>query len=169
MANTKTWNVAQYPASGLFNTTGTWAFATASNITTFDHTDGDDTSILTIPVPKPDFGLGWQNAPSAINVTYTLTTADLDAAPTAVLNKLSYNSSTGVVTRSAVTQATIAFGGVDSTGTAAGAGAAGTHIVTVAPATIEALDDTENYVLELTFNAAATTVLKVTTISVSYA
>ena len=95
-------------------------------------------------------------------------TAALEAAPVATLNKYSYATSTGVSTRSAVTQATLAFSGADAVGTAAGATAAGTHIVTIAPATVEALDETEQYIAELTFNAATTTVLKVTDIAVTY-
>lgn len=165
MADTKYWKAAEFPGR-IFNTTGTWAFATASNVTTFNHTDADDTSILTIPIPKLG-ELGKQNAPKEIGVVYTVVTADLDAAPTAVLNKYALNTTTGVSTRSAVTQ-TLTFGGADTVGTAAGAGAAGTHIAKVTPSTVEALDPEEQYILELTFNAGATTVLKVTDIYVTY-
>lgn len=164
MANAKFYSVGEAQMHG---TVGTWALDLASNVFSYKHTDGNDTSVVAITIPKGEFGQNVQNAPSIIKVPYTLTTADLDAAPTAVLNKLTWSSSTGVVTRSAVTQ-TLTFAGVDTTGTAAGAGAAGTHIAVVTITTPENLGEDEAYVLELTLNAAATTVLNIQGLSVSY-
>jgi len=150
--------------------TGTWAFVLASNVLTFDHTDADDTSTVAIAIPAANFGPGWQDEIKKISVTYTVVTAALDAAPTAVLNRNSWVASTGVYTRAAVTQ-TLTFEGVDTVGTAAGAGAAGTHVAVITIADADLLNRTtlRNYLLELTFNAAATTSLKITGISIDYA
>lgn len=166
MADTKFYAVGE--GISLTDTgTGTWTLALASNVWSFNHTDGDDTSVVAIAIPKANIGPMTQNAPSIIKVPYTLVTADLDAAPTAVLNKLVWSSSTGVVTRSAVTQ-TLTFAGVDTTGTAAGSGAAGTHIAVVTVTTPEHLGETETYFLELTFNAGASTALKIQGLEVTY-
>lgn len=135
---------------------GTWTMVTASNITSFDKTAADDTTVLSIPVPKmPRTYTLDDPAISIIAVTYSVATAALDAAPTAVLNKLSKHATTKVWSRSAVTQA-ITFAGTDTTGTAAGTFDA---IVTITTPT--RLADNEALELELTFNAGATTVLKV--------
>ena len=143
------------------NTTGTWAQVTASNVTTFNHTAGDDTSILDFVVPTASGYLGFDRQPiKAIKVQYTVATAALDAAATAVLNKITVNDTTGVVTRAAVTQ-TLTFEGTDTTGTAAG-----TFFAVITPATPLTPDEGEYYTVELTFNAAATTVLKVADVQI---
>ena len=167
MAITKTFGVGEI---ALTNTTGTWTYVTSSNVQSFNHTDADDTSIVSIPIPFSNFGPGWQDELKAITVTYTVVTAALDAAPTAVLNRNSWVAATGVKTRAAVTQ-TLPCRGVDTTGTAAGAGAAGTHtaIVTIADADLLNRTTLRDYLLELTFNAAGTTVLKITGISIDFA
>mgnify|MGYP001591717419 FL=1 len=116
MAETRLFNCGDVTIKGM---TGTWAEDLASNVFSYKHTDADDTSVVAIPVPRYNGGKTWRNSPSIIKVTYTVTTAALEAAPTAVLDKMSWASATGVTTRSAVTQA-LTFGGVDAVGTAAG-------------------------------------------------
>lgn len=166
MAVTKLYSVGDVAMRGM---TGTWALDLTSNVFSFKHTDGNDTSVVAIPIPKFNGDqIGWQNAPSIIGVTYTLTTADLDAAPTAVLGKKSFNTSTGVTTHSAVTQ-TLTFAGVDAIGIASGSGAAGTHIAVVTVTTPTQLADNEYLVLELTLNAGASTVLNIQNFYVTYA
>jgi len=150
-------------------TTGAWTWATTSNIQTFKHTAAAESSIVSVPVPDPKLSGKTQNAPSIITAAYTVVTADLSAAPTAVLNKYSYAASTGVTTRSAVTQATITFGGVDTTGVAAGAAAAGTHTVIIRPATVAALADNEKYLVEITFPCALTSAVALTNFEFTYA
>lgn len=167
MANTKNFNPGDLVLAD--TGTGAWAFVLASNVLTFDHTDADDTSTVAISIPRGEFGDKVQDALKKITVTYTVVTAALEAAPTAVLNRNSWVESTGVYTRAAVTQA-LTFGGADSVGTAAGAGAAGTHtaIVTIADADVLNRTSLRNYMLEVTFNAATTTVLKITGVSIEY-
>ena len=152
----------------LQTTTGAWTWATTSNVQTFKHTAAAESSIVSLPVPDPKLPGKTQNAPSKITVAYTVVTADLSGAPTAVLNKYSYASSTGVTTRTAVTQATLTFGGVDSVGTASGAGAAGTHTVVIQPATVAALADNEKYLAEITFPCAATSAVGITNVEFTY-
>ena len=164
MAETKLFSPGDVAMRG---ETGTWALALASNVFTFSHSDADDTSVVAIPIPRYNGGKTWRNSPSIIKVTYTVVTAALGGAPTAVLDKMSWSSSTGVTTRAAVTQ-TLTFGGVDAVGTAAGAGAAGTHIAIVTVTTPENLTDADYYILELTLNAEGTTVLKIQNFEVTY-
>ena len=165
MSATKFYNVGEFDING---TVGTWVHDLSSNVRTYRKAAGDDTSVVSIQIPKYNGGAFWQNCPSVLKVTYTVVTTDLDAAPSAVLDKNAWSSSTGAVTRSAVTQA-ITFGGVDTTGTAAGAGSAGTHIAVVTVTTPAQLADTESYFLELTFNAAVDTDLRMQALEVTYA
>lgn len=164
MADTKFYSVLEAQMKGMV---GTWADDLASNVLSFKHSDANDTSVVAIPIPKANIGPWTQNAPSIIKVPYTVVTADLDAAPTAVLDKQVWSSSTGIVTRSAVTQV-LTFAGVDTVGVAAGAGAAGTHIAVVTITTPEHLGEGEAYFLELTLNAGATTVLNIQGLEVTY-
>ena len=165
MSVTKLYNVGEFD---LLGTVGTWVQDLTSNVRTYKKMAGNDTSVISIQVPKYNGGAFWQNAPSILKVTYTVVTTALDAAPTAVLNENNWASATGVTTRSAVTQA-ITFGGVDATGTAAGAGADGTHVAIVTITTPTQLTDAESLFLELTLNAAIDTDLRIQALEVTYA
>lgn len=144
-------------------TVGTFTYTTASNITSLDKTAADDTSVVVFPIKKMPRTLDQDDpAISVIEVTYSVATAALDAAPTAVLNKLTKNTTTKVWSRSAVTQ-TLTFAGTNTAGTAAG-----TYDAIVTITTPTRLEDNESLELELTFNAGATTVLKLFGMAVTH-
>jgi hypothetical protein len=104
-----------------------------------------------------------------IEVFYQVTTAALTSAPTAVLNKhtIPGGTGTGLAALAAVTQ-TLTFAGIDAVGTAAGAAAAGAHIAVVTITTPATLADYEALALTLTMNEAATSVLDITGMAVTW-
>lgn len=147
-----------------FPTVGTWAFVNSSNQTSFDHTDADETAVVVIPIPKMPRTFNQDDpAISVISVTFSIATAALDAAPTAVLSKYSKHATTKVWSDSAVTQV-LTFAGTDTAGTAA----SGTWDAIVTITTPTRLADNESLELELTFNCAATTVLKLWGVGVTH-
>lgn len=142
---------------------GTWTYTTAANILSYDKTAADTTNIMTFAVPKLPRTEKLDDPPvSVIAVTYSVATTALDAAVTAVLNLLSKHATTKVWSRSAVTQV-LTFAGTDTTGTAAGTFDAITTITTPVR-----LADNESYELELTFNGAAGTVVKLFGMAVTH-
>ena len=149
---------------GLGNTTGTWTRVTASNVTTLNKTAADDTTTVDVAIPLQPGMFALEKQPiKAIELQYTVATAALDAAPTAVLNKITIDPDTGVITRAAVTQ-TLTFKGTNTVGTAAG-----TYFAVITPASPISPNAGEEYTLEVTFNAAATTVLKVSGLQIDSA
>ena len=152
MAATRLYTATQMDMKGY---TGTFTLTNASNQTYWEKTAADNTSIVAIPIPKIPRTLNQDDpAISIIAVTYSVATTALDAAATAVLSKHTKSTTTKVWTAAAVTQ-TLTFAGTDTTGTAAGTFDA---IVTITTPT--RLADNECLELELTFNAAVGTVLK---------
>lgn len=138
------------------NTTGTWTRVTASNVTTYNKTVADDTTTVDFEVPALPGMFALDRQPvKAIEVQYSVATAALDAAPTAVLNKITIDPATGVITRAAVTQ-TLTFKGTNTVGTAAG-----TYFAVITPSAPISPNAGETYTVEVTFNAGLTTVLKV--------
>lgn len=143
--------------SSIIATVGTWALAIASNIATFNKSAADDTSVLYIPIHEgldPESPDARERTVSLIEVPYSVATAALDAAPSAVLSKVTISETTGVRTRSTLTQ-TLAFIGTDTGGLNVG-----TFIAQVTPATPVRCENNEELWLELTINAAATSVVK---------
>ncbi len=64
--------------------------------------------------------------------------------------------------------ATVTFAGVDTVGTAFGAGAAGSHIMVMTLATPYNIVDADSLVATITMNEASTSVLDIFGISVTY-
>src|SRR3990172_3898164 len=86
-------------------TAATWAQDFASNISNFLKSAADDTSLIYIPVPpSPSGQYGEDRQVSVIKIPYVVGTADLDAAPTVVLDLVTIPATTGVAARAAVTQ-----------------------------------------------------------------
>lgn len=144
-------------------TTGAWTTDLTANIYSLKKAAAATTSVVNIPVPKAPKS-EWQEdgVPSVIEVNYLVATAALSSAPTAILNKLSRNTSTGAFTRTAVAQA-LTFTGANTVGTAVGAYDA---VVTITTPT--ALADNESLVLSLTMNEAATSVLNINGMTVTF-
>ena len=131
------------------------------------------TSVVQIQIPhapRGGFPYNEDTAISIIEVFYAVTTAALTSAPTVVLNKQTYpgGTGTGFAATSTIAQS-LTFAGVDAVGTAAGAGAAGSHIAVVTVSTLAAALDTESTILTITMNEAATSVLDIFGITVTYA
>jgi hypothetical protein len=147
-------------------TTGVWASQLASNIYSFHKAAAATTSVINLPVPRSFGQLKSDDlGPSIIKVYYKVATADLTSAPTAVLNKLQGPATTGIVARAAVTQA-LTFGGIDTVGQTS---TAGDHIAIVTLAAPLVLQDNESLVLALTMGEAATSVLDIFGMQVTYA
>lgn len=140
-------------------TVGTWALDTTSSLPNLKHTAADNTSVLFIPLNlPPEISIAPQNYQIAkVDFQYVIGTAALDAAPTAALARISTVETTGVRTRTAETTPTMSFVGTNTVGTAAG-----TYIGTATPAaSLAHLENNEQFWLELTLNAAATTDLAI--------
>ena len=160
MAASRTYSILE---NRPFNTSGTYTLTLTANILSFDKTAADDTTVVVFPIPKlPRTATQDDPAVSVIECSYSVATAALDAAPTAVLNLCSKSATTKVTSRAATTQA-ITFAGTNTVGTAAG-----TYDAIVTITTPARLTDLQYYELELTFNAAATTVLKLFGISITH-
>ena len=156
-------NVAELGLHAGNATTGAWTTDLTANEYTLKKAAAATTSVVNIPVPKAPRG-EWQEdgVVKVIKVPYIVTTAALSSAPTAILNKLTFDTTNGDLERAAVTQ-TLAFSGLDTVGTAAG-----DHSADVTITTPTALADNETYVLSLTMNEAATSVLNICGMQVEY-
>lgn len=159
----RTFNVAQLGLHAGNATTGTWTTDLTGNKYTLKKAAAATTSVVNLPVPTAPNG-AWQEdgQVSVIEVSYTVATAALSSAPTAILNKLTFDSTNGDLERAAVTQ-TLTFAGLDAVGTAAG-----DHIARVTITTPTTLTEDESYVLSLTMNEAATSVLNINSVKVTY-
>lgn len=164
---TRFYTVQQIP---ILNSAGSWNQVVASNKVTLNKTAAADTSVLYFEVPRDLHGSGLNSSGiSNIKVAYSVATASLSSAPTVVVDEVSCDPTSGVTTRTAVTS-TISFTGTNTVGTAAG-----TYQAVIpldlgynSSATGAFLSESDALVVELTFVAAATTVLKVLGVTVTY-
>lgn len=168
----RSYNVAQLGMSPTNFTTGVWTTQLSSGLFSLHKAAAGTTSVVNIPVPHhPRGGLPTNEdaAISIIEVFYLVSTANLTSAPTAVLARHTQPGGlgTGFVAEAAITQV-LSFAGVDTVGTAFGAGAAGSHIAVVTVTTPSTLPDTDALVVELTMNENAASVLDIFGISVTY-
>ena len=166
MANVAT-GVQRYLAQSLNPqaTTGVWAYQLAASIISFHKAAAATVSVVSFAIPHMDKGgLYQEGAVTKISLQYKVATAVLTTAATAILHKLTTNPTTGVTTEAAEPQ-TLTFSGTDATG---GTSAVGTFNAIVTVTTPNVLDDNTKYVLEITFNEAATTVLDVYGANITY-
>jgi|SRR5687768_3214433 len=162
-ARARFYNVAELGLHAGNATTGVWATALASNKYTLRKAAAATTSVVNIPVPKAQQGQYEEDARVAtIRIDYTVSTAALSSAPTVILNNLKFDSTNGDLERTAVTQ-TVTFGGLDAVGTAVG-----DHFALVTVTTPTALTEDESLVVSITMNEAATSVLDLNGIKVTY-
>ena len=171
----RSYNAIQLGLTAASATTGAWtltlsAAGVPAGTINLHKAAAATTSVLHIPVPHGfRDGLNDDAQPTIIEVFYQVTTADITTAPTAVLNKMAYpgGAGTGLAALTAVTQA-ITFAGIDTIGKVAGAGAAGAHIAVVTITSPTTLSDTDSLHLQLTMGEAATTVLDLFGMTVTY-
>lgn len=157
------------PLKDINATVGTWALTLASNILSLDKSAADNTSVLHIPVNVPRRADFYGVQITGVNVFAVVTTADLDAAPTLVLSRQDYDlvDATASAT-SAVSATTIA--------TTAGAGVVVTadandrlwSFAVDSPAADYGTEVKCDYHAVLTINAAATSVVKIYGVEVTY-
>jgi hypothetical protein len=150
------------PLNLLGFSTGTWARSLQSNVEVYRKTAADNSPIMfvTLPIP-PEFPLAREVNVESVDVYYSVTTAALEAAPVSVLRRKTLVAATGP-TVATVTE-TEAITGDDTTGTAEGQ-----YKLTITPSSPVRLDDNDEQLqVEVTFNAAATTVLDITAVVVN--
>jgi hypothetical protein len=147
----------------LMFSTGTWTVTAVSNILK-RKTAADAAPVVRFLVrPEPTIPHGWLRAVRAVETPYTVTTAALDAAPTAVVRRITLHETTGVLSTETLTESEI-IRGTNSTGTAEG-----DYIHRIAFADPINLLDNQYLQVEVTFDAAATTVLDIGAPRVEYA
>ncbi len=165
----RSYGIGQLGLNALSATTGAWISALTSNIFSFHKAAAGTTSVVNISIPPgPRGGLPTNDDAqvSIIELFYLVATTNLTSAPTAILNLLTMpgGAGTGIVARSAVTQV-LTFAGVDTVGTTA---TNGNHIAVVTITTPFTMLDSDHLSLSLTMNEAATSVLDIYGITVTY-
>ena len=144
-------------------TVGTWAMAAASNVWTLNKTAADNTSVIKIPCRLPGNASGWKGARlKSVDVWYSIATAACDAISTALycstLPAQSGTLSAGLVATS-----------YDSAhDTAAERLAVDQHKLTLTLTTAPWVDEDSEYYVELTVDAAASSVVKFQGARVNY-
>jgi len=136
-------------------TVGTWAIAVASHLWTLDKTAADNTSVVHIPLRLPGNSLANKGAYlRSVDIWYSVATADLDAL-SAEVYKSTLPAQGG--TLAAASQAFAYDSGHD---TASERVAQAVHKMTLTLATPFWVDDDNEVYVELTVDAAATSVVK---------
>lgn len=152
------------PLGDVVATVGAWARAVAAGIASLDKTAADNTSVLYIPLDAgPETPHPHERNIESVELQYSVATAALDAAPTVTFAKVTKNAATGVRSRAAITT-TKAVVGTDTVGLAVG-----TYTLTATPETPIRCEPNEEAVLEVTVDAAATSVVKLGSVKVNLA
>lgn len=142
------------PNTGFVFSTGTWTQTDVSGVHKQRKTAADNAPVVRFFVcPPPETPYPHERQVKKIHLPYTIATAALDAAPTAVVRKVSLNGTTRVLDDATVTE-TEAISGTAALGTAVG-----DYLLTITLTTPQRLEDHEYLQVEVTFDAAATTVL----------
>ncbi len=136
-------------------TVGTWAMAVASHLWTLNHTAADNTSVIKIPLKLPANSVALKGALlKSVDVWWSNATADLDAA-SAELYLAALPAQAGTL---AATAQTITYdSGHDS---AAKRITQAVHKMTLTLTTPVWIDEDNEAYVELTIDAAATSVVK---------
>jgi hypothetical protein len=144
------------PLTGLMFSTGTWTLTAVSDVMKYRKTAADNSPVVRFFVdPGPEGPASRARNVKKVHVPYTVATADLDAAPTTVIRKISEDGTTRVLSDAVLTE-TEAKSGTDTTGLAVG-----DFLLSVTLATPVRLADGEYLQVEVTFDAAATSVLDI--------
>jgi hypothetical protein len=134
---------------------GTWTVTAVSNVLKQRKSAADQTPVIRFPVrPERVVPDGWYRKIKSIEIPYSVATAALDAAPTSVVRVISMNETTGVWSASSLT-VTQSIRGTDTTGTAVG------DFVITLNFDPQDLNDSSYLQVEVTIDAAATTVLDI--------
>jgi hypothetical protein len=169
----RSYNAAQLRLAPGNATTGVWTTQLSAGLYSLHKAAVATTSVVNIPIPHGPRGGVPTNEDAQIallELFYLVSTANLTSAPTAVLNKLTLPG--GAVTSgfaaNAVVAQVLSFSGVDTVGTVSGAGQAGSHIAVVTVTVPFTLNDADSLILTITMNEAATSVLDLFGLAVTY-
>lgn len=136
-------------------TVGTWAMAVASNVWTLNKTAADNTSVLKIPLKLPGNASMLKGSRiKSVDIWYSIATAACDAV-SAALYKAALPAQAGTLSAAAITTSYDA-----DHDAAAERYAVAQHKMTLTVTTPEWCDDDSEYFIELTVDAAATSVVK---------
>jgi hypothetical protein len=136
-------------------TVGTWAMAVASNVWTLNKTAADNTSVVKIPLKLPANAAALKGARiKSVDMWFSIATAACDAV-SAVLYKSTFPAQAGSLSAAAVTTTYDADHDM-----AAERYAVAQHKMTLTVTTPEWVDEDAEYFVELTVDAAATSVVK---------
>lgn len=155
----------QVSLTKVLGTVAAWTLAYANDMFTYTCDATDETALVAAPIEIPliNDGLGVGTALiESINVSYTVGTAALDAAPSAEIQSVAkaIDGAAPVVTTKACT--------VAASGTITDTKTVDDHTITVTPSASLAVSGSANLILELGFNKAATSTVAITGITVNY-
>jgi hypothetical protein len=151
------------PLATIGRSAGTWTHVLTTNEETLVKAAADETPILFFTVPLPaETPPPHERTIKFIDFYYEVATAALEAAPVAVIRRKELAA--GAVSTLTTETETEAITGDDTTGTAAGQ-----YRLRITPATQIRADDDELIQVEVTINAAATTVLRIRAVTVTLA
>lgn len=152
-------------------TTGVWTTQFSANLISLHKAAAATVSVINIPVPKspkmPSVAVTELLQIAIIEIFYKVSTANLTSAPTATLIRQNQPGGlgTGLVAVATISQA-LTFAGGDTVGTAF---ATPNHIAVITPTVpLPILDDYDDVMISLTMNEAATSVLDILGITVTY-
>jgi hypothetical protein len=144
-------------------TVGTWAMAVASNLWTLNKSAADNTSVLKIPVRLPGNAVSLKGAYlKSIDIWWSNATANLEA-----LSALIYKATLPVQGGSHAVSA-LSFSYDAGHASAAGRITQATHRMTLTLSTPIWVDDDDDLYVELTVDAAASSVVKLIGARASY-
>jgi hypothetical protein len=151
------------PLATIGRSAGTWTHVLTTNEETLVKAAADETPILFFTVPLPaETPPAHERTIKFIDFYYEVATAALEAAPTTVIRRKELAAGTvSVLTTETETEA---IAGDDTTGTAVGQ-----YRQRITPSTPIRADDDELIQVESSFNAAATTVLRIRAVTVTLA
>lgn len=154
-------------------TTGVWTMQLSSGIFSMHKAAAASVSVFNVAIPHAPRGGFPTNEDAQVSIVelfYLVSTANMTSAPTCVFNRHTFpgGTGTGFVAITATPAPTMTYAGVDTVGTANGAGATGSHIAVATLATPYTFIDTDSLVATYTMNEAATTVLDIFGITVTY-
>lgn len=160
--NKRSFSVIELGMSPSNATTGAWTLQLSAGKITLNKAAAATTSVVNIPIKKDADAGAEDKKVASVAFEYSVATAALSAAPTAVLNINTVNPTTGALTSSTVA-GTLTFAGTNTVGTAVG-----DYIATFAITTPVQLADTDSAFLTVTMNEAATSVLNLNGVKIDY-
>jgi len=164
MRNKSAQKSVSIPVSTMLGTVAAWTLAYSGDMLTYTCDATDETAGVVVPLHMPKIVDGGNDGVSEISyveLSYTVGTAALDAAPAAEIQSVAkaVDGAAPVVTTKACTVA-----GVTVTDTKT----VDDHLITITPDAALRLNDAGELILEVLFNKAATSTVAITGCKVVY-